>query len=118
MDGDIPASDDIQTIDKRLSCGASSNSGGGSSSDSSDFDSVRRAMCKMVITDGLSLRTSERVGFKNFVANLNPHFTPSKPIDLVKDAVNYHNEEKKIVRDELQRAPGRICFTIDNMRDD
>ncbi|XP_074282273.1 zinc finger BED domain-containing protein RICESLEEPER 2-like [Silene latifolia] len=116
-------------IDKRLPCGASSDNGGGNGDSSGDdskssrspdveLDKIRRAMCNMVISDGLSLRTSERVGFKIFVASLCPHFNPPSPTDLVKDALNYYKEERKIVEDELQRAPGRICFTVDNMTDD
>ncbi|XP_074298208.1 zinc finger BED domain-containing protein RICESLEEPER 2-like [Silene latifolia] len=47
-----------------------------------------------------------------------PEYTNVSRQTLKRDAMRYYNEERRVIEDDLQKAPGRICFTTDNWRSD
>ncbi|KAF5750543.1 hypothetical protein HS088_TW03G00881 [Tripterygium wilfordii] len=86
-----------------------------------DPNFVRRALCLFVLGCALPLSICKKLIFKQMMCIVNPQCkTILDALDLctlMKDALRICADKRKIVMEELAKAPGRISFTFDNWED-
>ncbi len=80
------------------------------------LEQIREALCLFVVSGGHPFSVVEEPGFKYLVNTLCPDFSIVSRMTVQRDALAHYKEEKNSVAMDLQRAPGRICFTTDNWR--
>ncbi|KAK9714571.1 hypothetical protein RND81_06G104300 [Saponaria officinalis] len=85
---------------------------------SANLDEVLRAICVYVVAGSHPFLTCEEPRFRFMMSVTCPQFKNVSRHTLKRDAIKYYNEERRVVEEELQNAPGRICFTTDNWRSD
>ncbi|KAK9716404.1 hypothetical protein RND81_06G230400 [Saponaria officinalis] len=85
---------------------------------SANLDEIRRAICVYVVAGSHPFLTCEESGFRFMMSVTCPQFKSVSRHTLKRDAVKYCNEERRVVEEELQNAPGHICFTTNNWRSD
>ncbi|KAK9756261.1 hypothetical protein RND81_01G084900 [Saponaria officinalis] len=83
-----------------------------------NLDEIRRAICVYVVAGSHPFTTCEEAGFRFMTSVMCPQYTNVSRHTLKRDALKYYNEERRQIEDDLQKAPGRICFTTDNWRSD
>ncbi|KAL6559716.1 hypothetical protein OROGR_004833 [Orobanche gracilis] len=83
-----------------------------------NLDEVRRAVCVYVVAGPHPFTTCEEPGFRFMASVMCPQYNNVSRHTHKRDAMRYYNEERKNIEYELQKAPGRICFTTDNWKSD
>ncbi|XP_057522450.1 zinc finger BED domain-containing protein RICESLEEPER 1-like [Amaranthus tricolor] len=81
-----------------------------------NFEEVRKGIHVFIVAGAHSFSTCEEPGFKYMVSQRCPQFSCISRHTLKRDIFRHYNEEKVIVKDELKKAPGRICLTADNWK--
>ncbi|CAH9120984.1 unnamed protein product [Cuscuta epithymum] len=77
---------------------------------------IREAMSVFFVSCALPFSLVEAPGFKHFMSVIAPQFQQVSRMTIKRDAVSNYKTHKAIVAQELDSAPGRICFTTDNWR--
>ncbi|CAH9107844.1 unnamed protein product, partial [Cuscuta europaea] len=77
---------------------------------------IREAIYVLFVSCALPFTLVEAPGFKNFMSVVAPQFHQVSRATVKRDSVSNYKSHKLIVAQELESAPGRICFTTDNWR--
>ncbi|KAK9697464.1 hypothetical protein RND81_08G039400 [Saponaria officinalis] len=83
-----------------------------------DLDEIRRAICVYIVAGSHPFTTCEEAEFRFMTSVMCHQYKNVSRQTLKRDALRYYNEERRVIEDDLQKAPGRICFTTDNWRSD
>lgn len=81
-----------------------------------NLDAIREALSVLLVACALPFSIVESSGFKYFMSIAVPQFNQLSRQTIQRDITSQYKENKLIVAQELQNAPGRICFTTDNWR--
>ncbi|XP_077243150.1 zinc finger BED domain-containing protein RICESLEEPER 2-like isoform X2 [Tasmannia lanceolata] len=78
-----------------------------------DLDLFRRELARLVIVEELPFKFVECEGFINFCKVLQPKFNPISRTTVAKDCLELYMNEKRKIKEVLQRSAHRVCLTID-----